>query len=333
MLTFGASRCSSRLTGGTTNGPMAAGREVDQPLAVGCRASRRWPRAPSAEVGVEDDADVVEAGAARSARRRPSSVVGTPQPRGAGQPVGVRVDADHRGHLSVLGGRRTLIIRSVPMLPEPMMATFVFITVSRPRRRHADRGPSRLSSATTVIPGVDRRPSARARRESTTSPARSGSPSRAAVARASHTSAVSGSPRQAAPLPADTTWPLTVSAIVTSPGSNADSANRAVAQHVQAAGGVVGDRVGDRDVPAGDAAVDDLERARRAWSTAARTGSYVRSRSVEVGAEHEGDLGLDLRLQQARGVGTRRRRQRPCRRRARRSRAGRRRAAAARPAR
>lgn len=47
------------------------------------------------------------------------------QTAGAGQTVGVRVDAYYRRDLQRLDSRRILIIRSVPMFPEPMTAALV----------------------------------------------------------------------------------------------------------------------------------------------------------------------------------------------------------------
>ena len=74
---------------------------------------------------VEDDRDVVEAGH----RDEAVDAVGGDrhtEPCRARQAVGGRVDADHRGHLETSSERRmTLIIRSVPMLPEPIKISFV----------------------------------------------------------------------------------------------------------------------------------------------------------------------------------------------------------------
>ena len=91
MLMFGASGCTSALTGGQTNGPMAAGvRSMARDAGLGIprgvgqvRLGARWPRRPGRAVVLAQQ-PVHAAGASR--RRRAA---------GSRQPVGRRVDADH----------------------------------------------------------------------------------------------------------------------------------------------------------------------------------------------------------------------------------------------
>ena len=167
--------------------------------------------------------------------------------------------------------RSTLIIRSVPMLPDPITATLVVhrATLPPPRRTRdrdrAEAGDPRLvrrarRSTGTIGPSAP---------DSTTSPARSGSPAAASVR---------GQPGQrvqrvaeAGGAGADRDRLAGVfSTIRTSRRSTSASGGRG-AQHEQAAGGVVGDGVDDGDVPVGDAAVDDLDAPAAGSSTAPRT--------------------------------------------------------------
>ena len=227
--------------------------------------------------------------------------------------------------------RRTLIIRSVPMLPEPMTATLVLLMLGSLRWANVtDTEPSPEIWASNVSPAATGTIGPRAP-ERMTCPARRGSPKSRAV-RASQASALSGSPRQAAPLPVETTSPSRVMLISTSTGLDLVERLRGRRpEDVERARAVVGHRVGEGDVPAGDPAVDDLERGQDLRDR----GPDLRVVEValgQVGAEHERDLGLDLGLQQPVRWRRWRRRRSPCRRGARRSPAGRRRSGPARRA-
>ena len=85
--------------------------------------------------------------------------------------------------------------------------------------------------------------------------------------------------------------------IVTPTGSTSARPRRSAAEHVDARRGVVGDRVGEGDVPVGDAAVDDLQRGDGVLDGAADLGGVQRAVG-EVRAEDEGDLRLCLGLEQ-----------------------------------
>src|SRR6185312_12436082 len=98
MLTFGASRCSSRLTAGTRNGPMAAGVRSMSRLPYGSSFAA-LARCALADVASKTIPMSEKFGSAIKPST-PSCVVGTP--RRAGQAVGLRVDADHGTHAQVL---------------------------------------------------------------------------------------------------------------------------------------------------------------------------------------------------------------------------------------
>ena len=118
-----------------------------------------------------------------------------------------------------------------------------------------------------------------------------------------------------APVPVDTTSPTappdppTRAAL---PGRNATQRHGAlgqveateplspVAEHEQAGGAVVGDRVDDVDVPAGDPAVHDLQRGHHVGGGGGDLGRADHA-AGQVLRQHERDLGLDLGLQ---GAGT-----------------------------
>ena len=245
MLTFVASRCSSRLTAGTTYGPIAAGVRSISDAGRAPRSSRvvvhgaprpRWRRTRSRSRRTRHRDQPVDAlGGGRHA-----------EPRRPGQAVGRRVDADHRRHLQrARESRSTLIIRSVPMLPEPMTATLRLASPWCPPRDHAtDTEPS--AGDTRLRPRSPARapaPSGRARRRGSPRP-------RAAAGRVAGHGAgepgqarAAGRPRQAAPRrrrPAR----RSCSSPSRAPASiERIQCHRLLAQHVQAAGGVVGDGV------------------------------------------------------------------------------------------
>ena len=246
MLTFGASRCSSRLTAGTTYGPIAAGREVDQPLAVRAQDARRWRRAPSAEVASKTISISSKSGMREQARRRRRRWSAR---RAAGRAPGRRSRGRCRPSRPSPGARdsrRTLIIRSVPMLPEPMIATLALLMRSRPSvvtNGHDDRaepGDRRLTTSCRRRPA----PSGRGRR--------TGRPRRRAAARrarapcgpatAPRRAGRRGRPRRCR---SRRPPPSTVIDISTSTGSSSSRVRRWRAEHEDAGRGVVGDGVGE----------------------------------------------------------------------------------------
>ena len=107
----------------------------------------------------------------------------------------------------------------------------------------------------------------------TVSPAFSGRPTRAMVL-ASHSVADSGSPRQAAPAPTETSLAALLHHHAAQAQIEAVELLRARAEHIEAGGGVVGDRVEDADLPVGDARIDDLDR---------RQGEFDRAQNVGDG--------------------------------------------------
>ena len=158
-----------------------------------------------------------------------------------------------------------------------------------------DRGqtpvPRAPRSPKTPAPASDG-PSVRGRRSGTTSPARRGCPAGRSV-RPSHAGGV-----QRAAEAGHAGAGGDVAAVAPSPSRRREvEPARHRVPSTKAPGGVVGDGVGEADVPAGDPAVDDLDRrrARGRWPGSRRP----RWRgAVEVVAEDEGDLGLDARLQE-----------------------------------
>ena len=99
-------------------------------------------------------------------------------------------------------------------------------------------------------------------------------------------------------MPVETCSPLTVIVISTSTGLDLVEGAALGAEDVEAAGGVVGDGVAERDVPVGDRGCR-RSRARRRRSRPRRgTCASVERPVGEVRGEDEGDLGLGLRLQQ-----------------------------------
>ena len=77
---------------------------------------------------------------------------------------------------------------------------------------------------------------------------------------ASQVRAFSGSPRQSLPSPVETTAPSTAIVIDIPRFDLVKCASRG-SEYEETTGGVVGDGVAERDVPVGDAGVDDLEAA------------------------------------------------------------------------
>ena len=155
MLTFGASRCSLEVHRGHDERTDGRRGQVDELFAVAGPASRRWrcARGPTWRRTRCRSRRTRAWPSGRRPRRRwsrhPSALLGRARPR--------RVDTDHRPHLEVLEEmRRTLIIRSVPMLPEPMMATFVGPVTGADRSwwRGRIRGGDRRAPVRTVAAGV-----------------------------------------------------------------------------------------------------------------------------------------------------------------------------------
>ena len=276
-------------------------------MAAGVRSTSRLPYGASllgvgdvglGRGGVEDDVDVVEAGhgdepvdalvrwsGPEPARRGPAR-----RSRGRCRPSRPSRGCSER--------RSTLIIRSVPMLPEPMMATLVFCHRLRPfRRTSRSRCRRPVISARTVTRGDGDHGAERAGEDDLAGAQRV---AEVAGGRGQPGSALSGSPRQAAPLPSETSIVVDVHrASSTSAGSNSSSGSGAGRRARTARWRRCRRRCRVmRDVPVRDPAVDDLERGDRVVDRRADLGQVEVGPSVEVGAEHEGDLGLHLRLQQ-----------------------------------
>ena len=101
MLTFGRVEVLVEVDRGDDVRADGGGGEVDQPLAER-RQLRGVGLVRLGRGGVEDDLDLVEVGQ----RHQAVDALGGgrhAEPRGAGEAVGVGVDADHRAHLEVLG--------------------------------------------------------------------------------------------------------------------------------------------------------------------------------------------------------------------------------------
>ncbi len=171
----GARDASSRFTDGHDVRSDRRRRQVDELLAMApavprCADVRRRRR------GVEDDARSRRSPGMATSPSMPSAVVGTPSAPRARQAVGCRDRSRPGAHLAAPSTRRsTLIIRSVPMLPEPMMATATLseATVLRTSQTTWPRPPISASKRSPAATGTIG-PSAPVR---TTSPARSGAPS------------------------------------------------------------------------------------------------------------------------------------------------------------
>src|ERR1700722_12802988 len=137
MLMFGASRCLPRLTAGTTNGPIAAGVRSISRLPNGASLAAL---ATCALADVASNTTPISSNPARAINpSTPSAVVGTFS-RAA------RASPSEAGSMPTIAPiskfcdrRITLIIRSVPILPDPITATFVRrMFVSLFRESHAD---------------------------------------------------------------------------------------------------------------------------------------------------------------------------------------------------
>ena len=141
--TSGASRCSSRFTSGTTAGPSAAG----------VRSMQRMPRAASSgacshvRVGRRRVERHVTSGC--SARNASTPAVGRrdPERRAPGRGPRTSGSTPTTPASSSAGFRMTLYIRSVPMLPEPRIATsecHLSVTDRSEYRDRVDRRPRAL---------------------------------------------------------------------------------------------------------------------------------------------------------------------------------------------
>ena len=146
------------------------------------------------------------------------------------------------------------------MLPGPTIAAVRLVIVLLLELRRSS-GSKPLMDASTRSPGANGTNGPRAP-DRTRWPARSGSPKRRAWT-ASQRSASSGSPRQAAPLPDDRSSPLMVSDIVDVARLELVERPALAADDEEPARRVVGDGVGEPDVPVLDPRVDDLERRQR----------------------------------------------------------------------
>ena len=129
---------------------------------------------------------------------------------------------------------------------------------------------------------------------STTWPASRVTP-RAPTVLASQTSELSGEPSTAPPAPVPTTWPLRWKVAPGEAQVDRADVGRGRAEHDGARAGVVGDGVEQADLPVADPAVDDLERRQHEVDGAQRL-VHRDARALERLLQHEGDLGLDARL-------------------------------------
>src|SRR5882762_7881247 len=222
MLMFGASRCSLKLTAGTTNGPIAAGVRSISRLPNGASlaafatcalaevASNTMPISPKpGRAIIPSTPSAVVATFSRAARANPSEAASMPTIAPNSRFCDTRI---------------TLIIRSVPILPDPIAATFIR-RMSLPYLENVTlTAPRTDSSAVISLPGstITIAPNAP---DKTTSPSRNGAPNDAAM-RATHTNAFNGSPRQAAPSPLETSTPSLARLIVTSSGANSLNGTR-----------------------------------------------------------------------------------------------------------
>src|SRR5687768_1356738 len=130
-LISGASRWSSRLTTGTTDGPSLAG--VRSTLSRPAAASRgAWARWAAAEVASKT---IVSAGAAASSQSIPSADAAMPASRARARP-GDCGSIPTTATSSRTSDRRSLAIRSVPMLPVPRIMQgrlrFTSMSVTKP---------------------------------------------------------------------------------------------------------------------------------------------------------------------------------------------------------
>ena len=192
------------------------------------------------------------------------------------------------------------------------------------------RGPSRArgSARRSRRPGDRHHRPERARQHQVARPQRRPTP---AMVSASHSMAVSGLPRQAAPAPTETGSPRCSIDHAAQPQVEVGEAPRRAAEHEQRRRGVVGDGV-DEWMFQLAMRLSTISIAGSAKSIARTTSATVTPAVIEVAAEHDRDLGLDLGLHQAAPRHLLAVADAPCRRTACRSRAGRRRAASAPPA-
>ena len=191
--------------------------------------------------------------------------------------------------------RMTLIIRSVPMLPDPMIAQGIFAiyACSFANAARTEPRPEMRASYTSPLLTVTIGPSAP---DITVSPA---------FKRPSDLRHGLGEPQRRRQRIAETGRPGAdrdfVAAHLHHHAAQAQleavELLRARAEHVEAGGGVVGDRVENADLPVGDARIDDLDRRQGEFDRAQNVGDG-QALVVEVAPDDEGDLGLDLGLDQ-----------------------------------
>ncbi len=147
MLRFGAPRCSSRLTTGTQYGPTAAGVRSSTRTPVSFKHSQlcRW-----APAEVASNTSLISAKFDIASRpSTPSAVVGTPIRLARARPSDSASIPTIAPISRCSALRSTLIMRSVPMLPEPMIATGhfcalimcpFFVRMCSSRNDHDSRG-------------------------------------------------------------------------------------------------------------------------------------------------------------------------------------------------
>src|SRR5690606_13072034 len=123
ILMLGASRLSSRFTTGTVYGPMAAG--VRSITLMPCSCSSALWRAWAPALVASNTMRMSWKLGSFSSPSIPSWVVGTPSRAARARPSELGSIPTMAPMLRYLLWRSTLIIRSVPILPEPIMATAI----------------------------------------------------------------------------------------------------------------------------------------------------------------------------------------------------------------
>src|SRR5215207_6876864 len=287
---LGASRCSVRLTVGTTGGPSRAG---VRSMAVMPAAASRGALAACTRALVASKARSISP-PWTSTQSIPEAVASTPSSRARARPSEAG-SMPTRARSSSEGERSSLAIRSVPMLPDPM-TTQDSVMVRSPRSGddQADRaqpvelGPEHVPGGQrdggVQGPGHDHVPGLEGRAERVQGVGQPGDRvqrvaegGRAGAGGDQLAVAGHGHPGQ--------------------PRVDPVKGDQAARQGDGGTGGEVGDRVGQPDAPVRDPRVDDLDRRHRPGGGPAHVkGGAVRA--GQGGLEHDGDLGFDLGLDQ-----------------------------------
>src|SRR5882672_11966824 len=248
-----------------------------------------------------------------SARRRPSSpswVANIPRRRARASPSESGSTPTMAPIWSALPWRMTLIIKSVPMFPDPMIATFncrIYLSFQRvvvPAARSCCSAEANADGADIgdfgfvllILLPSDHRPQCSgqydiARSKRLTSAGQLPDQPEGGLQRMTEAGR-SRSDRD------DTTVPGHHHAA----GQQIDVAELAdgVAQHKARAGAIVCDGIDDADLPVGDAAIDDLE-GRRHESDGAHQLCHRGIGPFQVPVQHKRDFSLDPRLDQPGG--------------------------------